>query len=427
MDVTLSPRGQGPALSAVTAPSSKSFVHRQLIAAALSEAPTEVFFRGFSQDIAASAACIQALGGGCSLLPPGADGFGCLRVRPVRRGALPQTPLLDAGESGSTARFFLPVAAALYAADGAADGFSLTGHGRLPQRPMGDLCRALRAHGCRVSADALPLQAVGPLCGGEWLLPGNVSSQYITGLLLALPLLTQDSTLRLTTPPVSAAYLTITLEVLAQFGVRVQPTENGWQIPGGQQYVSPGRLTAEGDWSNAAFWLAADAIVRAQGGPGVTVQGLRPDSVQGDRAVTQAIAAITAPGDTVLDIDPIPDLMPVLAVLAAGQRKKTVFANAARLRLKESDRLAATCAALRALGGQADAGAASLTVTGTGALVGGTVDGAGDHRIVMAAAVASLLCRAPVTVCGAQAVEKSYPDFWDDWNAWQRGERAVKR
>ena len=159
----------------------------------------------------------------------------------------------------------------------------------------------------------------------------------------------------------------------------------------------------------------------------MTVQGLRPDSVQGDRAVTQAIAAITAPGDTVLDIDPIPDLMPVLAVLAAGQRKKTVFANAARLRLKESDRLAATCAALRALGGQADAGAASLTVTGTGALVGGTVDGAGDHRIVMAAAVASLLCRAPVTVCGAQAVEKSYPDFWDDWNAWQRGERAVKR
>ena len=442
MDITLSAQDWPHERRGVTVPSSKSFVHRQLIAAALADAPTEIALRGFSQDIAASAACIRALGGGCERLP-GADGTDRLRVIPcgATPRALPRTtsqalphseatpcgavekPLLDAGESGSTARFLLPVAAALAATQpdgGLAAGFGLTGHGRLPQRPMAPLCAALRAHGCTVSADCLPLTVTGRLTPGAYRLPGNVSSQYITGLLLALPLLAGDSVLTLTTPPVSAGYLDITLRVLADFGVRVQPLADGWRIPGPQRYHSPGALTAEGDWSGAAFWLVADALLRQRGAAGLTVWGLNEASVQGDRAVQAAITAITADGDTVLDAAPIPDLVPVLAVLAAGQRKRTTFTGAARLRLKESDRLATTCALLQALGGQAQPGDDTLTVTGGGALDGGRVDGAGDHRIVMAAAVAALLCQGPVTITGCEAVDKSYPGFFEELRGLQR-------
>lgn len=456
MDITVRAKDWYGAGRRVTAPSSKSFVHRQLIASALSDTPTMLAFRGFSQDIAASAACITALGGGCSL-QQAEDGWQRLLVTPCPPGGPPAAAAtqvaataaattaaaqtkeitLDAGESGSTARFFLPVSAALLTrgippANEAADtiasallsqggvtsfndgapAFQLVGHGRLPQRPMAPLCAALRAHGCDISADCLPLQVRGRLRGGAYALPGNVSSQYITGLLLALPLLQEDSTLTLTTPPVSAGYLEITQRVLAQFGVRVTPRADGWDIPGRQRYASPGALTAEGDWSNAAFWLVADALLRPRGAGDITVEGLAADSVQGDRAVQKAIAAITAPGDTVLDVDPIPDLAPALAVLAAGQKKHTTFANAARLRLKESDRLAAVCALLRDLGGRAGTTADTLTVEGTGALLGGRIDGAGDHRIVMAAAVAAILCPRPVVITGAQAVDKSYPAFF---------------
>ncbi len=416
MDIALTP---GVLRGAVSVPSSKSFVHRQLIAAALAQTPCTIAFRGFSQDIAASAACIRALGGGCEHLPANEAGTGTLSVTPA--AVPPAGALLNCGESGSTARFFLPVAAALYAARGVPAAFSMTGSGRLPGRPMADLCAALCAHGCTVSAQSLPLAVSGSLCGGDYALPGNVSSQYVTGLLLALPLLPADSVLRLTTPAVSAGYLEITAAVLAQFGVTVNKFDEnglcGWRIPGGQRYAAPAHVAAEGDWSNGAFWLCADAILKARGHAGVEVRGLNPASVQGDRAVLRAIAAITAPGDTVLDVDAIPDLVPVLAVLAAAQQKTTTFAGAGRLRIKESDRIATTCALLRALGGSAQEGPDHLTVRGAGSLTGGTVDGAGDHRIVMAAAVASLVCTAPVTVNGAQAADKSYPAFFADWCA----------
>ena len=408
-----------PLTGAVTVPSSKSFVHRQLIAAALAQGETVIRFRGISKDIEASAGCIRALGGGCEYLPADACGEETLRVSPIT--APVPGALLDCGESGSTARFFLPVAAAVYTALTGTAELSLTGSGRLPGRPMADLCGALRAHGCAVSADSLPLSVTGTLAGGEYTLPGNVSSQYITGLQLALPLLKEASTLQLTTAAVSVGYLDITAAVLVQFGVTVEKYEQnglcGWRIPGGQRYTSPGTVAAEGDWSNAAFWLCADAILRGCGGAGMTVRGLNPASVQGDRAVLQAIAAITAPGDTVLDVDAIPDLVPVLAVLAAAQQKNTTFANAARLRIKESDRIAATRALLQSLGGAASETVDTLTVHGTGCLRGGTADGANDHRIVMAAAVAALLCQTPVTIIGAQAVQKSYPAFFADWRA----------
>ncbi len=413
MNITITPH---PLAGAVTVPSSKSFVHRQLIAAALADVPTAITFRGLSQDITATVACLAALGGRCVLDGPDRSGRHTLTVQPICPDALPPHPILDAGESGSTARFILPVAAALYAAAPAQNSaFTLTGHGRLPGRPMADLANALRANSAAISTDTLPMAVGGILRPGAYTLPGNVSSQYITGLLLALPLLDSDSEIRLTTAPVSTGYLAITHRVQQQFGVAVQPAPAGWRIPGPQRYRSPGAIAAEGDWSNAAFWLVADAILKQQGRPGLAVQGLAADSVQGDRAVLNAIAAITAPGDSCIDIDPIPDLAPVLAVLAAGQPKTTTFTGAGRLRLKESDRIATTCALLQALGGSTAAAADSFAVHGTGALAGGTVDGAGDHRIVMAAAVASLLCSGPVTVLGAQAVNKSYPEFFQDF------------
>lgn len=395
----------GPLQGVVTVPSSKSFVHRQMICAALAPAGTQtvIQLKGISQDISATQACVQALGGRCELTQNETR----LAVTAGRPG---QAPSLDAGESGSTARFLLPVAAAL------CEQFTLTGHGRLPQRPMEVLCRVLRQNGCRVSADFLPLQVQGRLQAGTFSLPGNISSQYITGLLLAAPLLAGQSTLQLTTPLASAGYLAITEQVLAQFGVCFSHMPQGWRVPGGQQYQSPGFLTAEGDWSSAAFWLVADALQQQQGRPGLTVAGLNPASVQGDRAVLEVLNQILSPGsECVVDIDPVPDLLPVLAVLAAGQPKRTVFANAARLRFKESDRLETTAALLQALGGRVQTGPESLTVTGGTNLSGGTVQGAGDHRIVMAAAVAALLCTGPVTLIGAQAAEKSYPAFFEDF------------
>lgn len=406
MQLTVAP---GDLSGSVPAPASKSFVHRQLIAAALADGPTDIRFGGFSQDIAATAACLREMGVGCAASAAG------LYIQPLtappRAGAV-----LDAGESGSTARFILPAAAAAAAAWGQPARFDLVGHGRLPGRPMADLCAALRAHGCAVSADTLPLQLSGSLRSGVFALPGNVSSQYITGLLLALPILPGDSDIRLTSPLASAGYIHITLAVLAIFGVTIQPTHDGWHIPGGQTYHTPGRIESEGDWSNGAFWLVADALLRAAGRPGITVTGLAADSVQGDRAVLQAIQAITAgKGGCTLDVNDIPDLVPALAVLAAAQDGTTVFTGAARLRLKESDRIATIAAMLQALGGKAEAGPDTLTVHGGKKLAGGRVDGAGDHRIVMAAAVASILCESPVTIVGAEAAAKSYPGFFDDW------------
>ena len=400
-------------------PSSKSFVHRQLIAAALAQGETVIRFRGISKDIEASAGCIRALGGGCEYLPADACGEETLRVSPI--SAPVPGALLDCGESGSTARFFLPVAAAVYTALTGTAELSLTGSGRLPGRPMADLCGALRAHGCAVSADSLPLSVTGTLAGGEYTLPGNVSSQYITGLQLALPLLKEASTLQLTTAAVSVGYLDITAAVLVQFGVTVEKYEQnglcGWRIPGGQRYTSPGTVAAEGDWSNAAFWLCADAILRGCGGAGVAVRGLNPASVQGDRAVLQAIAAITAPGDTVLDVDAIPDLVPVLAVLAAAQQKNTTFANAARLRIKESDRLDTVTTQLNLLGADLMQGADFLTIRGVAKLHGGAVSGCNDHRIAMMLAMAATRSDGEVLIDGAECVSKSYPNFWEDYVA----------
>ena len=402
----------GPRHGALRAISSKSDVHRQLICAALADTATEFAPFTGSDDIEATLRCLKALGASWEALP---DGGGRLTPGPVR-----EAPRLDCGESGSTLRFLLPVAAAL----GCGAGFS--GSGRLPRRRIGPLLEVLAENGCRPDAEHLPLTLSGRLGSGVFSIVGGESSQYISGLLFALPRLSGDSRIRLTSPLSSKGYVDMTLRTLRLFGVRAEETKDGYFVPGGQRYRSPGRAEPEGDWSNAAFHLAAGAM-----GDPVTVTGLDPASPQRDREILALLerfgASVEQRGGSVtvspgnlrgqrIDVDQIPDLLPVLAVLGCAARGETVLYNARRLRDKESDRLAAVSGMLRSLGGDVREEADALVIRGT-ALRGGAADGAGDHRIVMAAATAAVLCREPVEITGAEAVSKSYPGFFEDLKA----------
>ena len=404
-------RGSIPAIP------SKSDAHRLLLCAALADAPTEIAVGSgeLSADIHATVACIKALGGDV------AEERGCLRVTPIQFSKKNEPILCDCGESGSTARFLLPIAAAA----GHITPITLTGHGRLPLRPFAPLCDALRTRGAQIDRDLLPTTTRGGLQAGEFTIPGNISSQYITGLLLALPLLETDSRITLTTPLESRGYVDMTLSTLARFGIHVRADEAGWQVPA-SPYRSPGRIAAEGDWSNASFWLAAGAV----SGP-VTVTGLSSHSCQGDRRITDILAsfgALVSVEDDAVTVSPaplrgitlsvadIPDLVPILAVVASAAEGESRFTDAGRLRLKESDRLESVSAMLRALGGDARIEEDTLIVRGEKPLHGGTVDSANDHRIAMSAAVAALLCTDPVELQGAEAVEKSYPAFWADYD-----------
>ena len=390
---------------AVTPPPSKSQAHRLLIAAALSGGRSVLHGLADSQDIQATRRCLTALGAGMEDLPDGGLRIHGLGNSVVQAGP---APILDCGESGSTLRFLIPVALLV---QGEA---SFTGRGRLMERPLKpyeDLFRekgvawklednVLTVNGGR-GYDALALDS------GAYRLPGNVSSQFFTGLLFALPLLNGDSILVSTTPLESRDYLEMTRQALAAAGVTTRwADENTLCVPGGQAY-QPFTATAEADWSQAGFWYAADFLDSQ-----VETRGLDPDSAQGDKVVSELYWKLARPGDAEIDVSGCPDLLPPLAVMAAVRSGTTCFTNAARLRMKESDRLATTAAALTALGGRAEEGPDFLTVRG-GPLAGGTVDCANDHRIAMAAAIAATACSGPVTVLGAECVQKSYPDFWE--------------
>lgn len=403
----------------VSIPASKSHAHRLLICAALGRAPVEIRCQGISKDIAATIACLNALGADITV---SGDRIAVSPIAAVPAGLCH----LPCGESGSTLRFLLPVAGAL----GAEAVFHM--EGRLPQRPLRPLDEVLTAHGMTVRQEGDLLFCGGQLRSGEFALPGNVSSQYISGLLLALPLLEGGSTLTVTGELESAAYVTMTEDALRRGGIVLRKSGAVWHIPGGQRCRFPALLTAEGDWSNAAFFLCMGALSPE----GVTVRGLEPASSQGDRAVLGILTAmgarVTADGHTVtvrrgtltgvaVDAGPIPDLIPTLCAAAAGAEGETHIFNAGRLRLKESDRLRTTAQLLTALGGCVEEQPSGLIVHGTGRLTGGTADACGDHRIAMAAAVAACICQAPVTVSGSECVSKSYPRFWEDLESLKGG------
>lgn len=394
MKVTVNGKGLHGSIPAIA---SKSMAHRLLICAALSGDPSQIRCETLSDDITATANCLRALG--CELTYTG----GTFYASP---GKLPDKATADCGESGSTLRFLLPVIAAL----GVTCRLDL--HGRLPARPLSPLYGEIEKHGAKMSPEGSnPLLVSGKLRGGTYSLRADVSSQFISGLLFALPMLEEDSRLVLTGRRESASYIEMTLSALRAYGIKINPVEDGYQIPGRQKYRSPGTLTVEGDWSNAAFWLAAAAL-----GAPLSVTGLDPESLQGDRNVVSALAKITGEGDKVMiDAQNIPDLVPVLSVVAAAQKKTTVIYNAARLRIKESDRIETTAALLRGIGAQVSQTEDGLRIKGDPEkLRPATVDAAGDHRIAMAAAIASVAA-GEVTVIGADAVNKSYPAFFEDF------------
>lgn len=358
----------------VTAPPSKSDAQRLLIAAWLAGDIDRVQLNGAqSADIAACVRCLHALG-------------------------TPE-PCLDCGDSGAVLRFLTPVAAAL-------GGARMTGSHQLAARPMGALLHALAENGCRISGGSLPFAVSGGLRGGVYALPGDISSQFISGLLFALPLLGQDSQIRLTSPLHSAGYVEMTRDVLRRFGVRSMRTEDGFSVPGGQTYRLPAHeLAPEGDWSGAAVWLAVNAL-----GGRIALRGLKDDSLQSDRRMAQLACAL--PGT--VDIADIPDLLPLLSVLAAFQPAATRFTHAGRLRYKESDRLNGCARLICDLGGLAQAEEDALLVQPR-PLTGGKTDAHGDHRMAMAAAAAACACPQGVLLRGAECVDKSYPAFWADY------------
>ncbi len=389
MDIVIRPNKLRGTLSVLP---SKSQAHRLLICAAFADGETTLHCPQTNRDIEATADCLRSLG--ADILRTGAG----YRVLPMRKP--PKTAALPCCESGSTLRFLLPIAAAL----GVDATFQM--EGRLPNRPLSPLWEELERMGCRLSRPtADTLRCTGTLRPGVYAIAGNVSSQFVTGLLYALSLLEGSSTLELTGTVESAPYIEMTLAALGRFGVKYPKTSNVYTI-NPQPFRAPGALTVEGDWSNGAFWLAAQAL-----GSDLEIRNLDPDSPQGDRECTRWIPALRT--HQTISARDIPDLVPILAVVAAANQG-AVFTDIQRLRIKESDRVAAVLQLLSALGGRAEATENTLTVLGAG-LSGGAVDAMNDHRIAMAAAIASTVCSDSVTIFGAECVGKSYPQFWAEF------------
>lgn len=398
----------------VNAISSKSDAHRLLICAALSYEPTVIHCNAMSKDIAATADCLRAMGAKIK------TENGTVTVIPDK---FKKKAELDCGESGSTLRFLLPVLSAL------GINASVNGHGRLPERPLSPLKEQMEKHGVSFkSGSKFPLCLEGKLTSGEYELAGNVSSQFISGLLFALPTLDGDSKITLVPPVESRSYLNITVGALRKFGIEIEEQNNVYIIKGNQKYRSPREVTVDGDWSNSAFFLCAGALSES----GVTVTGLNMNSPQGDRKILAVLretgAEVTVNGSSVtvrknklngIDIDAsdIPDLVPVIAATAAYCSGATRIRNAGRLRIKECDRLAAMTAVLSGMNASVTETADGMVITGGNNLTGGEAESYNDHRIVMAAAVLSCGCEKPIEIIGAEAVNKSYPDFFEDFNS----------
>ena len=385
---------------AITPPASKSQAHRLIMGAALAGGSSVLRSVSGSNDITATLGCMEALGAKSKQLDDTT-----LQITGNAGNSAPAGQVLDCGESGSTLRFLIPIALAL------TGNVTFWGHGRLMQRPQTPYFEIFQEKGIEYHLEGDLLTVRGALTPGQYSLRGDVSSQFITGLLYALPLLHGDSDIVLTTQLESESYVNLTLDALRQFGITIVSTAQGWHIPGNQAYTGHD-LAVEADYSQSGFFYAAQGI----GNP-VSVTGMNPDSVQGDRIILPYMDKLNGTGLVDLDVRDCPDLVPPLALRAALRNgETTVISGAARLRLKESDRLASVTAVLGAMGANIDEGPDSLTIHGAASLQGGvTVDSWGDHRIAMMAAMAATVCREPITLTGAESVRKSYPGFWDDY------------
>lgn len=394
----------------VTPPPSKSAAHRAIICASMSNGVSKIEPFETSNDMRATIGAVKALGAKVSLSE------NCLTVN-GRDTFRTNCREIDCLESGSTLRFIIPVASLTDSE------IIFTGKGRLPERPIGPYLDCLPKSGviCETKG-GLPLKTKGKLKSGEFSLPGNISSQFITGLLLALPALTDDSIIKLTTPLESAGYVDLSISVMKQFGISVECREQSYFVKGSQKYTSCNFIT-EADWSQAAFWLAAGAL-----GADITCDGIETGSKQGDKAILDILKRLGAkvtgtrvcPGalsGCEIDASQIPDLVPPIAAVAALSRGTTVITGAKRLRIKESDRLSCVTRELNALGARIKETEDGLVIDGVNELKGGEADGCNDHRIVMALSIAAMRSCGKVTINGCECINKSYPKFFEHYNS----------
>lgn len=408
MDITLN----NPILCGIVpAISSKSEAHRALICAALSDKPTKIICEYTNNDIDATVSCLNSLGANITR-----DG-NIFVIDPI---SVPtNNAILDCGESGSTLRFIIPIICAL-----GVDA-KIYMHGRLPSRPLSPLYELLTENGVTLSsAGSNPLCVSGKLNCGDYKISADVSSQFISGLLFALSLSEGESTLTLTGKIESKNYIDMTTNAQRIFGAQIELEGNTYKIKGIGKYKSPEECKIMGDWSNAAFFLCAGAMSHDY----VCVSGIDTSSLQGDKKILDVLfsmgANIQIAGSYVtvspsklhaadIDASQIPDLVPIIATMASVAEGTTTIYNASRLRLKESDRIESVCAMINALGGDISPTDDGMVIVGKPQLLGGTVDSYADHRIAMSAAIASTVCKNPVTILGCEAVNKSYPDFFD--------------
>ncbi len=401
-----------PLCGTVSAPPSKSAGHRSLICAALSNGKVKIENLGESNDMTATINALTALGATVQR-----DGL-TVTLTPVKRNNKDLT--IDFLESGSTARFLIPVAAAL-----GCENITFCGQGRLPERPFGTIAEVLRENGVTCSSDTLPMTVSGQLKPGKFSLPGDISSQYISGLLLALSIIEGESEILLTTPLQSKDYVLMTINELRAFGAEIEVFEDKFTIQGKSSLTATDRCV-EGDWSQAAFHLVAGAV-----GGDVTVTGVDLNSLQGDKEIVELLrrfgVEVTVHGNNVtakksslkgirIDASQIPDLVPILAVAASFAEGETVIYNAERLRIKESDRLFETALRLKAFGIDVTETNDGLKILG-GKVQGADITSANDHRIVMAFSVMAAYSKNMSTIENAEAINKSYPLFFKDFSS----------
>ncbi len=389
-------------------PASKSEVHRLLICAALSDKATKIFCDGTNEDIEATAECLRALGAEIIYNDK------AFTVEPIR--AVPENPVLSCNESGSTLRFLLPLASFF-----GKDTVFVT-KGRLGDRPLSPLKEELEAAGVKITKENGEIRLSGSCSRTSFSIEGNVSSQFTSGLIFLLT--KTGGGIEITGTPESRPYIEMTIDALRQFGCSISFSGNRISVAKTAPLISPEEAAAGGDWSNSAFFLSAGLI----GKKAITLTGLYADSVQGDKKIVDILRefggrieigekGITAYPSSLrgitLDARDIPDLVPVLSVVAANAEGTTEIKSCGRLRLKESDRIEAVYNMIKNLGGKIRVENDSIIIEGS-ALRGGSVDAVNDHRIAMSAATAAFCTEGAVTVNGAEAVKKSYPSFWDE-------------
>ena len=404
-----------------TVPPSKSAAHRAVLCAALADGTSHITNIEYSKDIRATLGAAAQLGAKITEEPHSLT----IKGHGTAGGFVTVTRPVFCNESGSTLRFMIPLFSLT------AQKVQFTGAGRLFDRPQAVYQMLFDRQGLRFEQSPDGITIFGRLRPGGFTLPGDVSSQFISGLLFAAPLMESESSIEVLAPYESHSYVDLTLDAMQQFGVKVsaRARKNGsmmYRVAAPQRYVASD-FAVEGDYSQAAFLAVLGCVIG-----GITITGLNPDSQQGDKVILDILKRCGGKFKPVeggyhfdrsllkateIDLADCPDLGPILFTLGCFCSGETVIRNAGRLRLKESDRLESTAAMLRALGAQVKEHDSGLTVTGRKVLTGGTVDPQHDHRIAMAAAAAASGCTAPVTVRDCACTDKSYPRFWTDLSA----------